>query len=96
VLGGDERFITWAEETSFTDAYWRRKVEETWVVIWPEHLSHPAFLAGVDVAALAADYAALTGKTLPVPAPAPTPAPTSNPDLAMALAARTWLSAKGL
>lgn len=79
-LGGDERFITWAEETSFTDAYWRRKVEEAWVVVWPEHLTHPAFLDGVDLAALAADYTALTGKPFPaVVPPAPTPAPSPPP-----------------
>lgn len=81
-LGGDERFITWAEEASFTDAYWRRKVEECWVVIWPEHLTHPAFLDGIDLAALAADYTALTGKPFPAlvpPAPAPVPTPPPSP-----------------
>lgn len=94
-LGGDERFITWAEETSFTDAYWRRKVEEAWVVIFPEHLTHPAFLAGVDLAALAADYTALTGKPFPavipptpapVPSPPPAPAPATDPRVAEAAA----------
>ncbi|MYR84097.1 hypothetical protein GTY41_03840 [Streptomyces sp. SID685] len=88
-LGGDERFITWATETSFTDKYWSHKVEEAWVVVWPEHLSHPAFLQGVDLAALAADYQAITGKPFPavvppqptpVPVPSPPPAPTSAPD----------------
>lgn len=77
-LGGDERFITWAEETSFTDAYWRRKVEECWVVVWPEHLQHPAFLQGVDLAALAADYEVLTGKKFPAPVP-PSPKPVPSP-----------------
>ncbi|MFI1165661.1 hypothetical protein ACH4UM_19100 [Streptomyces sp. NPDC020801] len=81
-LGGDERMETWAEETSFTDAYWRRKVEEVWVVIWPEHLEHPDFLEGVDLTALAADYEALTGKPFPAvvpPAPQPQPTPTPVP-----------------
>jgi hypothetical protein len=81
-LGGDERFITWAAETSFTDAYWRRKVEEAWVVVWPEHLTHPAFLAGIDLAALAADYTALTGRPFPAvvpPTPTPPPAPAPSP-----------------
>src|SRR5690348_12003038 len=31
VLGGDEKFITWAQETSFTDAFWQREVDECWV-----------------------------------------------------------------
>jgi hypothetical protein len=78
-LGGDERFITWAEETSFTDRYWSRKVEEAWVVVWPEHLEHPAFQDGVDLAALAADYEALTGKKFPIPAPQPKPVPSPPP-----------------
>ena len=81
-LGGDERFITWAQETSFTDRYWSHKVEECWVVIWPEHLQHPAFLAGVDLAALAADYTAITGRPFPAvvpPAPTPVPSPPPSP-----------------
>ncbi|MEU8968174.1 hypothetical protein AB0D11_02665 [Streptomyces monashensis] len=83
-LGGDERFITWAQETSFTDRYWSHQVEEAWAVIWPEHLTHPAFLAGVDLAALAADYAAITGQPFPAvvppqPAPVPTPPPGPTP-----------------
>jgi hypothetical protein len=81
-LGGDERFITWAQETSFTDRFWNRKVEEAWVVIWPEHLTHPAFLAGVDLTALASDYTAVTGKPFPAvvpPAPAPVPTPPPSP-----------------
>lgn len=69
VLGGDERFITWAVETSFTDAYWSNCVEESWIVIWPEHLSSEAFLAGVDQATLAADYSSLTGRSLVGPVP---------------------------
>ena len=34
-------------------------VEEAWVVIWPEHLGPAEFLAGVNLTAFAADYAAL-------------------------------------
>lgn len=69
-LGGDERFITWATETSFTDAFWANAVDEAWVVIWPEHLGTREFLQGVSTAALAADYLAITGRPLPAPAPA--------------------------
>ena len=67
-------FITWAAETKMAEDFWSHQVEECWVVIWPEHLTHGAFLAGIDQAQLAADYHAVTGKTLPVP-PAPAPAP---------------------
>jgi hypothetical protein len=63
-LGGDERFITWAEETSFTDRYFGREVDELYAVIWPEHLEHPAFLAGIDRQALIAAFNQITGKEL--------------------------------
>jgi hypothetical protein len=63
-LGGDERFITWATETSFTDAFWQYQAEEAWVCIWPEHLGSAAFQAGVNSQALAADFHQLTGRTL--------------------------------
>lgn len=87
-LGGDEKFITWAQETSFTDRFWSREVEECWVVIWPEHLGSKAFQEGVDLAAFAADYTAITGKPFPAPVPAPPapepvpvpPAPAPGPD----------------
>ena len=82
-LGGDERFITWAQETSFTDAFWTNCVEEAWVVIWPEHLANAEFLAGVNITQLAADYQAITGKPFPAsvtpPKPAP-PKPSPAPD----------------
>jgi len=74
-LGGDERFVTWAQEASFTDRFWSRQVEEAWVVVFPEHLGSEAFLTGVNVAQLAADYQEITGRVLPVPAPTPTPGP---------------------
>lgn len=73
--GGDERFITWGKETSFTDTFWSHLVEEAWVVIWPEHFAQKSFLAGINIAILAADYNALTGKDLPIPEPVPVPAP---------------------
>ena len=77
-LGGDERFITWAAETSFTDPFWSHQVEEAWVVIWPEHLGSETFLAGVNVAQLAADYQEITGRPLPLP-PAPQPPAPPQP-----------------
>jgi len=75
-LGGDEKFITWAQETSFTDSFWVNSVEEAWVVLWPEHLGTKEFLEGVDQAKLAADFEAITGRPLPaVPPPRPAPEP---------------------
>lgn len=74
-LGGDERFITWAAETSFTDAFWTNEVEEAWVVIWPEHLASREFLAGVNMTQLAADYREITGHAFPASVTPPKPAP---------------------
>jgi hypothetical protein len=68
-LGGDERFITWAQETSFTNEFWRNEVNQSWVVIWPEHLGSREFAAGMDLAAFAADYTEITGSPFPVALP---------------------------
>jgi hypothetical protein len=76
----DVRFITWAQETGFTDAFWAHQAEEAWVVIWPEHLGTKQFQQGIDQQALASAYTALTGRTFPVqPTPTPTPVPTPTP-----------------
>jgi hypothetical protein len=40
------------------------RVEEAWIVIWPQHLGTTEFQQGVDRAQLAADYQALTGSQL--------------------------------
>ena len=76
----DVRFITWAEETAFTDRFWTSLVDECWIVIWPEHLGSKAFLDGVDLPSLADDFKALTGRDLPIPTPVPQPPnPTPTP-----------------
>jgi hypothetical protein len=68
-LGGDARFITWAQETSFTDLFWANEVSQCWAVIWPEHLGSREFTAGMDLAAFAADYTQITGEPFPAPLP---------------------------
>lgn len=80
-LGGKYRFETWAQETSFTQAFWDHQVEEAWVVIWPENLGTDTFQSNVSKAALAAEFSYVTdGKVLefpPDPTP-PAPGPESN------------------
>lgn len=77
------RFITWGQETEFTLAFLQLQVEETWVVVWPEHLGTAQFEAGIDQAALASAYEGLTGRPFPVqptpPAPVPVPVPPAPP-----------------
>lgn len=109
-LGGDEKFITWAQETSFTDAFWSHDTDEVWVVIWPEHLKDDAFLAGVNLDAFAAAYTQITnGKPFPAvippqptpqpPAPTPTPAPVPAVDtdvLAAHHSLQAWAKKNGV
>jgi hypothetical protein len=101
--GTDVSVVTWAEVMGTTDAFMKHQLGECWVVVFPEHLQNPGFLAGVDVAKLAADYQALTGRPFPVqptpaptpPAPGPGPAPVADPDVALADAFRAdgWVTA---
>lgn len=101
--GEDLAVITWAEVVGLTDLFEQHQVEEAWIVIWPEHLGSAEFQTGVDMAALASDYLALTDRTFPVPvappAPAPVPAPPVTPpapvgdaDAVLAAALRPWLA----
>lgn len=72
------RVVTWGKAIHATERFMLHQLDEAWVVVWPEHLAHPAFLEGVDVAALASAYTALTGREFPAvvpPQPSPTPAP---------------------
>jgi hypothetical protein len=99
-LAGDRKFITWAAETSFTDAFWQNEVEECWAVIWPEHLGSREFVAGMNLQAFATDFTAITGQPFPAavppsPAPAPAPAPpapvpAANPDVALWDVGQPW------
>jgi len=68
---GDYRFVTWAQETQWTEAFRSHQVEEAWVVVWPEHLGTTEFEQGINLQQLAADYQAITGETLVIPPPAP-------------------------
>src|ERR1700712_387087 len=63
----DYRFITWGEETRWTEGYRTHEVEEAWVVIWPENLGSAQFQHGINLTQLLADYRAITGRTLVLP-----------------------------
>ena len=49
----DYRFVTWARETMWTEAFRKHLVEEAWVVVWPEHFGAKEFQAGIDLGELA-------------------------------------------
>lgn len=91
----DISVVSWAQVLGTTDAFEAQQLEEAWVVIFAEHLDHPAFQEGVDSAGLAAAYEALTGRPFPVPvpvSPVPAPTPAGDADQVLAVAARQWLT----
>jgi hypothetical protein len=92
-MAGEYKFITWAEETSFTPAFLSQLVEEMWFPVWTEQLGTREFQAGVDAQAFAAEYTLITGRPFPVPvppAPSPAPAPAGAADTALWAATRSW------
>jgi hypothetical protein len=91
LIGGDVKFETWTEVTSFTDEFWAHQVDEAWVVIWPEHLENKFFTEHVDMQGLKDGYRELTGRDLPIPDPTVDPADRPDgADLAFASAFKTW------
>lgn len=88
--------VTWGSVVDMTDAFLSHQLSEAWVVVWPEHLGTVAFWEGIDVATLAADYTALTGKAFPIPVPTPAPAstPTTNADETFAAVLRPWVATR--
>jgi hypothetical protein len=87
--------VTWGRQQSMTVDFYQRYVDETWACVDLDWLrSTGSSPAGLNVAALNADFLALTGQPGPFPATAPPPTPSA--DQAMAAAMRSWMSAKGL
>lgn len=60
----DISVISWATRIGMTDTFMRHQLDEAWVVIWPEHMKHPAFQDGIDLQSLKADYKNITGRDL--------------------------------
>lgn len=103
-VGIDEEIISWAIDVETTPAFRAKQLEEVFVPIFDFHLTHPAFLEGVDVDALGEAFHELTGKTLPIPSPAPptpvppapnpSPTPGANVDEALWAATEKWRGEK--
>ena len=73
--------VTWGAEAEMTETFWRKYVDEAWVVLDPDGLNRAgAYFAGSpSFYALGEQFAALTGEKNPVPQPAPVPAPVPSP-----------------
>jgi len=65
MIGPDEEVITWQQKVGMTDLFVSQQMLQAFAIILPCHLTHPAFLAGVNLAELRAQYKNLTGKVLP-------------------------------
>ena len=104
-VGYDSNFVyvvTWGTVQPMTWGCYKKVTEEAWAAILPEWMnSAGADPAGLDLHALGADLADLTGGQNPFPGPIPTPTPVPSPqpspqpvdvaDEALAAAARPWL-----
>lgn len=96
------RVVTWARDVTMTDEFWRRYVDEAWVVISPEWLDASGHTPeGVDLYGLGEEFSQLTGLNNPFPGPKPTPDNGPGPDVGtetvtaadedLAEIARTWV-----
>jgi hypothetical protein len=82
-MGSKNEVVTWGRRQGFTQAFWKKYVEEAWVAITPEWVSAAGVAPeGLDVAALNKAFQGLTGKPGPFPTvqpPGPTPPPQNDP-----------------
>jgi hypothetical protein len=97
--------VTWAAEFGMTEAYWKKYVDEAWVVLDEDGLNKAmAYFAGsASFYELGQAFAALTNETNPIPAPAPVPVPDPTPGPAPEITAedlaadiRALLESKGV
>ncbi len=97
--------ITWTRVQPMTLEFFRAQFDEVWVPIDLDWMrANGMSPAGIDTAALNADYQALTGQAGPFPnvTPTPGPAPTPGPvgprsgDVALAAAFDTWRRTAGV
>lgn len=77
LIGGyipNMKCVTWGDVNEFDNTYWTsRRVNEAWVVIWPEHVGTRSFMLGVNLGQLVQEMKDLTGADITLPS-----APFSN------------------
>ncbi|MBU2177492.1 MAG: hypothetical protein KJ556_20560, partial [Gammaproteobacteria bacterium] len=81
----DVRIVTWGRECTLTQICWEKLVAnqygEAWCVIWEESLGTEQFVQGIDLAALAKAFKALTNTELPITIPPPILTPKRKVDI---------------
>jgi hypothetical protein len=97
--------VTWGAEAEMTEAFWKKYVDEAWVVLDADGLNKAAayFTGAPSFYALGEQFAALTGEPNPIPQPTPAPVPAPTPDPMPAITAedlaaqiRSLFSANGV
>jgi hypothetical protein len=70
--------VTWGATQRMTYPFWRKYVDEAWVIITQEWVNATTKRSpqGFDLYTLGQDFAVVTGEANPIPAPAPSPVPT--------------------
>ena len=101
VVGYTDAYLTvctWGKSTQkMTYAFWNKYVEEAWALVSQDwwNAATGKDPEGVDLAALGAQWSALTGQPNPFPnVPPPPPPPANGPDaaeIALAGAAHRWI-----
>lgn len=74
----EEDAASWQRRVHMTAAFLDRRRDEAWAVILNEHVTHPGFRAGFDLAQFAQAFEGITGRPFPVTIP-PGPAPVGPP-----------------
>jgi hypothetical protein len=110
ILGYDEdsfTCVTWGQTQKMSLEFFSKYFDEVWAPVDLDWLRVTGTSpAGIDIAALNADYELLTGQTgpfppmvvppAPTPDPVPEPIPEGNPDADLVSAFVRWQAAKGL
>ena len=71
----EEDCATWRTRVHMTASFLDRRRDEAWAVLLPEHVQHPGFREGFDLAAFAQAFEGITGRPFPVHVPPPAPGP---------------------
>jgi len=73
--------VTWGKTQKLTTAFFKRYFDEAWVIIDTDFVNTQTGkdFQGLDLYTLGQDFAALTGKTSPIPSPTPSPNPSPEP-----------------
>lgn len=74
----EEDAASWKKRVHMTSRFLDARRDEAWAVILDEHVDHPGFRAGFDLAAFASAFEGITGRPFPVAVP-PGPTPAGPP-----------------